>query len=160
MAIQTFLRLHHLTYGPLIWSKVASKTSTASVLKDGKISLEIPLSYSKIILKWGDSSHEIVDFKDLSCSENLHGLSLSDFNRYDIITGLTDLNSLFGLKRLKTTCVLHTSAASMTLTASTTSLNWMTSTASFHQINYRVWFFHQPWSLNVGWIIKNPHSFS
>ena len=56
-----------------------------------------------------------------------------------------------------------TSAASMTSTASTTSVASMTSTASFHQKTYWAWCFHQPWhqndlswSLNVGWILKNP----
>ena len=47
--------------------------------------------------------------------------------------------------------------------ASGTSVASMTSTASFHQTNYWAWCFHQHWhqnnlywSLNVGWIIKNP----
>ena len=45
MAIQMFLRLHHLTYDPLIWSEVTCLSSTASVLKDGKISFEILLFF-------------------------------------------------------------------------------------------------------------------
>ena len=40
----------------------------------------------------------------LSGSDNLSGLS--DLNRHDNITSLNDIN--FGLKKLKTTCALHT----------------------------------------------------
>ena len=39
----------------------------------------------------------IADFKDLSGSENLGGLS--DLNKHDNISGLNDLNSLFGPKK-------------------------------------------------------------
>ena len=39
----------------------------------------------------------IADFKDLSGSENLVGLS--DLNKHDNISGLNDLNSLFGPKK-------------------------------------------------------------
>jgi hypothetical protein len=46
-----------------------------------------------------NSSHGVVDFKELSGSENLSGLR--DLKRHDNITGLNDLNSLFGLKKLK-----------------------------------------------------------
>ena len=45
--------------------------------------------------KQSDSSHYIIDFKNLSGSENLSGLN--DLNRHDKITGLNDINSLFGL---------------------------------------------------------------
>ena len=44
---------------------------------------------------WGNSSHYIIDFKNLSGFEHLSGLN--DLNRPVIITGLNDLNSLFGL---------------------------------------------------------------
>ena len=46
-------------------------------------------------IKFGDSSIYIIDFKTLSGSENFSGLI--DLNRHDNITGLNDLNSLFGL---------------------------------------------------------------
>ena len=45
---------------------------------------------NKVIL-----SHQIIDFKNMSGSENLSGLN--DLNRHDNITGLNELNSLFGL---------------------------------------------------------------
>ena len=40
-------------------------------------------------------SHQIIDFKNMSGSENLNGLN--DLNRHDNITGLNELNNLFGL---------------------------------------------------------------
>ena len=46
MAFSMLPRLQHLTYDPLIWLKVTSMASTALVLKDVRISLEIPSFYS------------------------------------------------------------------------------------------------------------------
>ena len=40
--ICTFMRCVNLTYDPWIWLKITSLCSTASVLNDGLISLEIP----------------------------------------------------------------------------------------------------------------------
>merc|ERR1712051_491743 len=40
-------RSQHLTYDPWIWSKVTSLSSTASILKDGRISLEITSFFLK-----------------------------------------------------------------------------------------------------------------
>ena len=48
--ICTFLRCGNLTYDPWIWLKKTSLSSTASVLKDGRISLEIPSFHSEIFL--------------------------------------------------------------------------------------------------------------
>jgi hypothetical protein len=42
-----FIGNGHLTYDPWIWLKVIFLSSTASVLKDVRISLEIPSLYSK-----------------------------------------------------------------------------------------------------------------
>ena len=46
---------------------------------------------------WNESSktHYFIDFKTTSDSENFGGLH--DLNKHDNITGLNDLNSLFGL---------------------------------------------------------------
>ena len=116
--------------------------------------------------KWGHFSHQLIDFKCVSGSENLSGLN--DLIRHDNITGLNDLNNIFGLYCLHFTywvisLASGSSAASMTSTASITSVASMTSTASFHQKTWGTWCFHQPkhqndlsWSLNVEWIIKNP----
>ena len=98
------------TYDPLIWLKVTSLSSTASVLRDGKISLKFQESIKKLFfpqnikIRW--FSHQILDFKNLSGSENFSGLN--DLKRHDNITGLNDLNSLFGLKKSKTACSVHT----------------------------------------------------
>ena len=54
----------HLTYDPLIWSKLTSLTSTVSVLKDGK----------KIHLKFYYSFQEM-NFKKISSLNNLTGLN-------------------------------------------------------------------------------------
>ena len=86
-------------YDPLIWLKVTSLSSTASVLREGKISLKLQEYIHKIIF----SKHQnkvilasiFIDFKNLSGSENFSGLN--DLSRHDNITGLNDLNSLFGL---------------------------------------------------------------
>ena len=100
----------HFTYDPLIWLKVTSLSSTASVLRDGKISLKFQESIKKLFfpqnikIRW--FSHQILDFKNLSGSENFSGLN--DLKRHDNITGLNDLNSLFGLKKSKTACSVHT----------------------------------------------------
>ena len=104
------MRCGHLTYDTLIWVKITSLSSTASVLNDGRISLEIPSYYSKIFF----SKHQnkvilaitLLISKTLSGFENLSGPN--DLNRHDNITGLNDLNSLFGLKKSKTTCTLVT----------------------------------------------------
>ena len=145
MAFSTFPRLQHLTYDPWNQLKITSLSSTASVLKDGRISLEIPSFYSEFFFffktpKQGNSSHYLINFKHLSRSNNLSGLN--NLIKLDNITGLNDLDSLFSLKKIKncfhfTYCVIFlatgTSAASMTSTASRTSVTSMTSTASFHQ---------------------------
>ena len=47
-SICTFMRCGNLTYDPWIWLKITSLSSTASVLKDGRISLEIPSFHSEI----------------------------------------------------------------------------------------------------------------
>jgi hypothetical protein len=88
------------------------------------------------------------------------------------MTGLSNLNSLFGLKKIKNcfhlthwviSLALGSSAASMASAASMTLVASMTSTPSFHQKTVRAWWFYQSWqqnaqfwSLNVEWIIKNP----
>ena len=46
--ICTFMRCGNLTYDTCIWLKITSLSSTASVLKDGRISLEIPSFCSEI----------------------------------------------------------------------------------------------------------------
>ena len=46
--ICTFMRCGILTYDPWIWLKITSLSSTASVLNDGRISLEIPSFCSEI----------------------------------------------------------------------------------------------------------------
>ena len=134
------------TYGPLIWLKVTSLSSTASVLRDGKFSLKLQESIQKKSSKHQNNdffSPEIIDFNNLIGSEKLCGLN--DLNRHDNITGFNDLKSLFGLKKIKS--CLHfnywmislqsgTSAASMTSTASMTSVASMASTASYHQKTY------------------------
>ena len=103
MVFSMFPRLKHLTYDPWTWLKVTSMASKASVMKDDRISLEIPSFYSKKkifkISKWGDSSHKLTNFKSISGSEYLNGLN--DLTRCDNITGLNDLNSLCGLKKIK-----------------------------------------------------------
>jgi hypothetical protein len=107
--ICVFIGNGHLTIDPWIWLKVTSLSSTASVLNDARISLEIPSFCSKICffktLKQGDFSHYLIDYKDQIGSENLSGLN--NLNRHDKITGLNDLNSLFGLKKSKPACTLH-----------------------------------------------------
>ena len=81
-----------------LW-KVTSLSSTASVLRECKISLKFQEFIQKNFffqnIKIGDSSLYIIDFKTLSGSENFSGLI--DLNRHDNITGLNDLNSLLGL---------------------------------------------------------------
>jgi hypothetical protein len=56
-----FIGKGHLTYDPWIWLKVTSLSSTTSVLKDGRISIEISSFHSKIYLfktaKEADFSH-------------------------------------------------------------------------------------------------------
>ena len=136
-----FIGNGHLTSDSWNWLEVTLLSSTASVLKDVRISLEIPSFYSKNIfyyiwIRWFQPLD--YHFNYLSGYENLGGLN-------DNIYELKDLNSLFGLK--KSQKCLHftywvislasgTSAASMTLIAS------MTSTASFHQNIYCAWCFH------------------
>jgi hypothetical protein len=86
-----------LSYDPSIWLKVTSLSSTASVLKDGRISLEIPSFYLKKKISKRQNKMILailIDFMDLSGSEKL-----SDLNRNDKITGLNDLDSLFSLKK-------------------------------------------------------------
>ena len=89
-------------YDPLIWLKVTSLSSTASVLREGKISLKFQECIQKVIFfktsKQGDSNQYINDFKNLCGYENFSGLKLST---HDNITDLNDLNSLFGLKKIK-----------------------------------------------------------
>ena len=46
--ICTFMRCGHLTYDPWVWLKITSLSSTASVLNDGRISLDIPSFCSEI----------------------------------------------------------------------------------------------------------------
>ena len=94
----TFMRCGNLTYDPWIWLKMTSLSSTASVLNDGRISLEIPsfcpdfFFLNKVIL-----AISLLISKTLSGFENLSGPN--DLNRHDNITGLYDLSSLFGLKK-------------------------------------------------------------
>ena len=45
--------------------------------------------------EYGNSSHYIIDFKNLNGPEQLSGLN--DLNSSNNLTGLNDLNSLFGL---------------------------------------------------------------
>ena len=70
MAFSMFPRLHHLTYDPWIWLKVTSLSSTASVLKDGRISLEISSSYSIFFSK---HQNEVIVAISLSISKCLSG---------------------------------------------------------------------------------------
>ena len=83
----------------MIWVKVTFLSSTASVLRDGKILLKFQEAIQKYCFSKHQNkvvlSHQIIDFKNLSGFENLRGLN--DLNRHDNITGLYDLNSLFGL---------------------------------------------------------------
>jgi hypothetical protein len=88
----------NLTYDPLIWLKIASLSSTASVLRECKISIR----FQEFIKKNIFSKHQnkvilafILLILRLSGSENFSGLN--DLNRHDNITGLNDLNSLCGL---------------------------------------------------------------
>ena len=84
-----------------------------------------------------------VVFPSLSLLSGIESLSgLHDLKRHDKITGLNDLNSLFGLKKSKSAFWVismpsGTSAASLTSTASMTSVASMTSTASFHIKNFQ-----------------------
>ena len=56
--ICTFLRCGHLTYDPWVWLKITSLSSTASVLNDGRISLDIPSFCSEIFFfKTSKKSH-------------------------------------------------------------------------------------------------------
>ena len=133
--ICTFMRCGHLTYDTWLWLKITSLSSTASVLNDGRISLEI-LSFCSVIFffktsKQGDSSRQLIDFEYLSGFENLSGLN--DLNRDDNITGLNDLNSLFGLNSL---------ISSKHLLSMMYPSTWQQNGLS--------------WSFNVEWIIKNP----
>ena len=93
----------HLSYDPLIWSKVTSLSSTASVLRECKISLEFQDFFQKDFFfktsKYGNSCLHIIYLKTLSGSENFSGLN--DLNQHDNITGLNNLNSLFGSKNEK-----------------------------------------------------------
>jgi hypothetical protein len=56
-----FIGKGHLTYDPWIWLKVTSLSFTTSVLKDGRIPIEISSFHSKIYLfktaKEADFSH-------------------------------------------------------------------------------------------------------
>jgi hypothetical protein len=79
-----------------------------------------------------------MDFSGIGSLSGLH-----DLKRHDKITGLNDLNSLFGLKMLKAAFWVismssGTSAASLTSTALMTSMASMTSTASFHIKDYSI----------------------
>jgi hypothetical protein len=44
------MRCGNLIYDPWIWLKITFLSSTASALKDGKISLEVPSFHSEIFL--------------------------------------------------------------------------------------------------------------
>ena len=74
----------NLTYDPLIWLKVTSLLSTASVLREYKISQKLQELFKKHFFKTsikGDFSLYTIDFKTLSGN----------------FSGLNDLNSPFGL---------------------------------------------------------------
>ena len=79
-----------MSYDPLIWSKVISMSSTASVLRECKISLEFQDFFQKKFFfktsKYGNSCLYIIDLKTLSGSENFSGLN--DLNQHDNITAL------------------------------------------------------------------------
>ena len=90
------MRCGNLTYDPWNWLKITSMSSTASVLK---FHHSIQKYFSSKTSKKGDLGHYLSDFKDLSGFESLSGLY--DLKRHDYITGLNDLNSLFGLKKSK-----------------------------------------------------------
>ena len=68
-----FIGNGHLTYDPWIWLEVTSLSSTTSVLKDGRIPIEISSFHSKFnffkTTKEADSSHQLDAFKVLSSSE-------------------------------------------------------------------------------------------
>ena len=138
-----------LTYDPLIWLKVTSLSSTASVFRDGKISLKFQKSTKKYFFlktsQWDDLPVRF-DF-----------MNLSGFKKY---IGLNDLNSLFGLKKSKTAYSVHTEWFSWhQKLMGLNDLNCISGlNASFHQKKLRAWCFHQIWhqneiscSLNVGW---------
>ena len=91
MAFSMFPTLQHLTYEPWIWLKLTSLSSTASVLKDGRISNGIP--FKKLFFfktsKWDNFSHTLITCKCLNGSEEPSGLN--DLFRHDNINGLNDL---------------------------------------------------------------------
>ena len=84
-----FIDNEHLTYDLLIWLKVSSLFSTASVMKDGRISLEIPSFYSKFI--FFKKSNKVILGIRLLTSWTWKPRGLSDLNRHDNITGLNGL---------------------------------------------------------------------
>ena len=115
-----------LTYDPLIWLKVTSLSSTASVFRDGKISLKFQKSTKKYFFlktsQWDDLPVRFVF------------MNLSGFKKY---IGLNDLNSLFGLKKSKTAYSVHTEWFSWhQKLIGLNDLNCISGlNASFHQIN-------------------------
>ena len=93
----------HLTYDPLIWSKLTSLTSTVSVLKDGK----------KIHLKFYYSFQEM-NFKKISSLNNL--------------TGLNDLDSIISSNKLLSLTLPSTLVPELPILVSQCWLDFQTST--------------------------------
>jgi hypothetical protein len=145
-------------YDPSIWLKVTPLSSTASVLRDGKISRSL---FNKMYF----ATH--INLVNLATRLLILGMwvvlkiSVASMTSTDLITSLAWMISTAFLTS-ENQKQSGTSAASITYTASTTSAASMTSSDSFHQKNYWAWFFHQSWhqndlfwSLSVEWIIKS-----
>ena len=92
-----FIGKGHLTYDPWIWLKVKYLSSTTSVLKDGRIPIEISSFHSKIYFfkttKEADSSHQLIGFKVLSSSE----ISVVSMTSTDMITSMASMTSTASL---------------------------------------------------------------
>ena len=114
--------------------------------------------FQKKTPKWGDSSHKLINFKHLSGSNNL--------------SGLNDLNSLFGLKKIKKLLAFYI-LSDFPGNRNLSSLNDLDSLNNLSGLNDLNSLFSSKnlgnlmfpsilapkwpiWSLNVEWIIKNP----
>ena len=66
------MRCGILSYDPWIWLKITSLSSTASVLNDGRISLEIPSIHSEIYIFFKTSKYATFEggFVMFSCAKN------------------------------------------------------------------------------------------
>ena len=156
-----FISNGHLAYDPWIWLKVTSLSSTTSVLKDGRISLEISSFYSKFF--FSKQQNKLILAINLLISKPWVVLKNSavSMTSTDMITSVASMTSTASLASKIKNC-MHFTYWVISLTSGTSAAS-MTSTASFHQKTYWAWYFHPSWHqndlywcLNVGWIIKNP----